>query len=567
MREKQGYPLARAKKVLLILLLAAVMNLSWGVSPCSSSENLYEARLDEGLFNTEPYSYLLMTQAHQDTAMAMALIEKARRYSPDLPAVYFGLAGEGFTPSANGVFQWFDYFREGMRAYGRNFWWEFSITGSIYASLLISFALSLIVILAVRLPMEIGLILHDYSEERKRLALLVLLVLLSMLGSIALIAGVFFLIGLYFRKESKTIVYLSFLFLLLSPFLLREMTPFLSSPSYLKGIVAVNEGRDNRLALWALKGRNDFASSFSYALALKREGDYQGAIENFKGLAGRLPRPDPRVYINLGNAYYGLKDMEAAKDSYLKSVGITPLPSAFYNLSQIYREMLDFPKGDEYFLEAAKLNPEAVSRFAAISSGNPNRFVVDEPLPGSVIWDYAIGSGKGPLSGFQFLVPFVAVLLMAGFYLLDKKVRYRAQRCKRCGAVFCSRCSRIITWGEMCSRCFGSLVKIDEVDSRERIARLLSIYQSQMKRRRRTKLVSCLVPGAGQIYSGKILSGFLFLWPFMFAVSLIVVNYSPLSGLSPFTHIWITPLMVVCIILTYAGSVLHIRRRIHKGWL
>ncbi len=567
MTGKPAYPATGAGKVVLTLLLTAVINLILCVLPCSSAESLYETRLDEGLYNTEPYSYLLITQAYQDRAMSMALLEKARRYSPDLPAVYFEFARHSFAPSANGVFQWFDYFREGLKAYGRNFRWEFSIMGLVYASLLISFIISLVAILAIRLPMETGLILHDGREERRWLGLLALPVLLSLLGPVALLAGVFILVGLYFRKESKLIVYMSFLLLLFSPFLSRSVTPFLFAPSYLKGIVDVNEGRDNKLALLTLKGRADFVSSFSYALALKREGDYQGAIDNFKALEARLPRPEPRLYINLGNAYYGLKDMEAAKDSYLKSVGIAPLPSAFYNLSQIYRETLDFTKGDEYFLEAAKLNPEAVSRFAAISGANPNRFVADEPLQASVIWDYAMRYGASPLTVLQFLVPFIAVLLMVSFYLLDKKVRHRAQRCKRCGAVFCSRCSRTITWGEMCPRCFGSLVKIDEVDSRQRISRLLSIYQNQMKRRRRAKLASYLVPGCGQIYSGKILAGFLFLWPFIFSIALIVLNCSPLTGLLPFSHVWVTPVMVICIILAYAGSVLHIRRRIHKGWL
>lgn len=567
MRERPEFLARGFKKVLLILLLLSVVSLSWGIIPCSSAEDLYEARLDKGLFNTEPYSYLLITEAHQNREMAMALLQKAQRYSPDLPAVYFELARESFTPSANGVFRWFDNFREGLRAYGRNFWWGFSIAGLMYASLLISFVLSLVAILFVRLPMETGLILHDDAEEKKWLLLLALPVLLSLLGPFALIAGVFFVVGFYYKKENKAVVYLSFLFLFFSPLLVRQAAFFLSPPLALKGIVSVNEGRDNELALQTLKGRNDFASTFSYALALKREGDYQGAIEASRLLEGRTPKYDPRVYINLGDAYYGANDMEAAKDAYLKSIGIAPFPSAFYNLSQIYREMLDFTKGNEYFLEAAKLNPEAVSRFAAISSGNPNRFVVDEPLPGPVLWGYAMGASNTPISGFEFLGSVFAVLMAAGFYLLDRRVRYRAQRCKRCGTVFCGRCYRTITWGEMCFRCFGSLIKIDEVDSRERIARLLCIYQSQRKRRKLAKLVSCLIPGAGQIYSGKILAGLFFLWPFMFSVTLIILNQSPFSGLFPFTHAWITPCMTVGIILAYTGSVLHIRRRIHKGWL
>ncbi len=562
-----GDSVGKVKGVLLLVVFVAAINLFLGTAPCSSAEDLYDARLDEGLSVTEPYSYLLIAQAHHEKAAALALLEQARRYSPDLPAVYFEIAREAFSPSANGIFRWFDYSREGVRAYWRNFWWKFSISALTYGGLLISFALSMVVIIAIRVPVEKGLILHDAREERKRLMLLALPLFLSVLGPIALITGLFFIAGFYFKKENKAVVYLSFLFCFLFPFLQREVTPFFYQPSSLKSIVAVNEGKDNKLALWAPRMGNEVVPLFSYALALKREGEYQKSIDAYKSLVGRMPKLDARVQINLGNAYYGLGNIEEAKASYLRAIGMAPLPSAFYNLSQIYRGMLDFTKGDEYFREGAKQNPEAVSRFAAISANNPNRFVVDETLPGSLIWEYAMKYGKGSLSGIQMLGSIVAVLLTAGFYFLDKLVRHRAQRCKRCGDVYCSRCSRVITWGEMCPRCFGSLVKIDEVDSRERITRLLSIYQSQMKRRRRTKLMSYLIPGGGQIYSGKILVGLLFLWPFMFSVTLIVMDHSPISGLSPFRHVWLTPLMVACLLLLYWGSIFHIRRRIYKGWL
>jgi len=59
----------------------------------------------------------------------------------------------------------------------------------------------------------------------------------------------------------------------------------------------------------------------------------------------------------------------------------------------------------------------------------------------------------------------------------------------------------------------------------------------------------------------------LFLWPFLFSLVMLIMNNVSLTGLYPFTHIWVTPLMLVLIVLTYAGSVLHIRRRIQKGWL
>lgn len=566
-------PLCRAWMPFVLFLFLIISNLC-GHSFCFASEDLYETRLDKGLTNTEPYSYVLMGMAHADKTMAKTLLEQARKYSPDLPAVYFELAKESFSPSAQGVFQWLDYFRQGMEAYGRNFFWEFSIVGLVYASLLISFVLSMVLVLAIRFPLEAGLILHDGAEDRKRLFFLAVPVVLSLFGPIALITGAFFVIGLYFKKENKVVVYAAFLFFVLSPFFMSTIYAFLSVSPTLKAMVATNEGRDNRYAIEALRGKGDFGSVFSYALALKREGNYQGAVDAYKSLISSSITPDPRVLINLGNSYYGLQDIEAAKHEYQRSIQIAPLPPALYNLSQIYREQLDFAKGDQFYFEAVNLDPMAVSEYRSVTGRSPNRFVVDETLPLGVMWRYALrGSLKiysennGLLAGFTFLPFVIGGVMIPMFYLLHKKVKFRAVRCTRCGSVFCSRCSRVIAWGEMCPQCYRSLIKIDEIDSRDRITGLLGIYQGRTKRRKKAALLSSVLPGAGQIYSGKMLAGFVLLWAFLLFLTLTIMNGFFSTGLAPFGHVWIPSLMVPLMALTYVVSVLHIRRRIQRGWL
>lgn len=566
MRPKCSRPRLGAIAFFSLFVIAWIF--SPGIASCETAGDLYESRLEKGLFNTEPYSYLLMDMAHKDRARAGEFLSLARKYSPDLPLVYFELARAGLSPSADGIFQGLDYFRQGVRAYGRNFWWGFTIAGLLYASFFLSFLFSLLLLLIFRLVMDAGLFLHDGTENRKRLVLLLVPIILSFFGPIALIAGLLFLAGLYFKKENKAVVYASLLIFLLSPMILSLGERFFAAPSAdLRAVVAVNEGKDNGYALRASKGRTDFASRFSYALALKREGHYEEAIEIYKSLTDRFYGPDPRVYINLGNAYHAIGDIEAARGSYLKSLELARLPSALYDLSQIHRETLDFAKGDEYFVAAAKLDPEAVSRYTSVAGLTPNRFVVDETLPMFILWQYAIAKGNDYTRTLGIVVTVIAFVLIIGFYLLDKNVKYRAHRCKRCGAVFCSKCSRALTWGEMCPRCFSSLIKIEDVDSRERIARLLSIYQTQTRRRNIAKALSFLVPGGGQIYSGRILSGLLLLWPFLFAATLLVLSSVPLAGLVPFDHGWVRPFAALLMVLIYVISVFNLRRRINRGWL
>jgi len=557
---------SKSKTFTVWIVLLGIWGFVHGAGPCEGVEDLYQSRLDRGLSTTEPYSYLFIAKAHQEPANARDFLKMAKQYSPDLPAVYFALASERLF--MGDIFQAIDSFREGIKAYGRNFWWAFTLLGLLYSSILISLVFSLVLILIIRIFMDAGLVSHDGMEDRRRLVLLLVPVILSLFGPIALIAGIFFLIGGYFKKENKVVVYAALLFFLFAPTLLNVEGKFFSAPSpRLRAIVEVNEGKNNRYALWAIKGREDFASRFSHTLALKREGNFNEAIESYLSLMGDSSRSGPRLFVNLGNAYYAVQNRAAAEDSYQKALQRSPLPSAYYNLSQLHREMLDFAKGDEYFLEAAKLNPEAVSKFTSRSGTGPNRFVVDEMLPPSALWEYALGMGNGSLYRFPLLITLMAFLMIPGFYLLNKGMGHRAQRCKRCSAVFCSRCSRVITWGEMCPQCYTSLTKMDEVDSKERIARLLSVYESKTRRRKRAKILSCVLPGAGQIYSGKILLGLLLLWPFSFSLVLFVLNNLPTVGIWPFSHAWITPLAVMLMAFTYLFSILHIGRGIRKGWL
>ncbi len=560
--------LSRPGSVVFYILSVVLCVSCCRVAFCATTGDLYDSRLDKGLFNTEPYSYLLMETAREDGTGAHELLSQAKRYSPDLPLVYFELAKEDLSLSGQGIFEGLDYFRQGIRAYGRNFWWEFTLAGLLYAGLTLSLALSLLIVLIVRLVMDGGLVLHDAAEDKRRLIILAVPVILSFFGPIALIAGVFFLVGLYFKRENKVVVYVSLLFFLLSPVLLIIGEKFFSAPSAdLRAVVAVNEGKDNEFALWVSKGRSDFASRFSYALALKRGGLYQEAIDAYKGLTDRSFGQDPRVLTNLGNAYYANGDREAAMDSYRKSIEIRPRPAALYDLSQLYREALDFAKGDEYFQEAARLDRAAISRFTATAGLTPNRFVVDETLPISALWAYAMAKGGWSFGAFPIIEIIIALAATAAYYVLNRNVRYRAHSCKRCGAIFCSRCSRTLTWGETCPRCYRSLIKIEGVDSRERIAGLLSIHQSQARRRKIAKALSYAVPGVGQIYSGRILSGLLYLWLFLFGGLLAILGGVSPAALAPFNHGWIAPPAIAFMVFVYIISVFNLKRRISRGWL
>ena len=551
--------------VIILLYLTALPGICAG-------EDIYETRLNSGLRSTEAYSYLLMEKAGKQGTESVQLLKEAVKMSPDLPPVYFALAKARFSPSSTGVFESVEYVIEGISAYTRNFWYAFTLAGSLFFCIVLSFVVAMAIITAARFPGDIKLFAHDLTEVKYLLSLLVLLVVISGISPLLFIAGMLVLLGIYMKKLDRVVVYLFLAFLVFSPLLFRTAALFvhaLSSPQ-LKAVVAVNESKDNTYALTALKNYDDFPSLFSYALALKREGHYDEAIAAYQKLLGK--RPDPRVYVNLGNCYAGAKKMEEALASYRKAVEIKPLASVYYNLSQVSREKLDFQKGNEYFGQALDINRDAVAGYRSVYSRNPNRFVVDETLTFPELWDLALkNTGTASSFGASALPPFilsgVALLLIMLYFLLNTFMRERAYRCKRCSTILCPRCEYRLTWGSMCQACYASIVKPEELEVKERVSRLLSIYEHQKRRRNVMKVLSFLMPGVPQIYAGRILSGFLFLWPFLFCVILLFTNRIFTGGGTFFSHSFFTWAAVFFAALIYIFSIIITIQRIVKGWL
>lgn len=553
----------------ILLFFCTTFLLPYGIAETSEEQplihpepaSMFESRLDRGLTNNDVYSYILIEKSRVSSERK-TLLEQAIMNSPDLPAPYFKIASDRLDLSFKGIFEALDYMRKGIRAYERNFLWRFNLWGLIVRSFIVSFTLSLLVMSIIRFPSEAGLLMHEINEDRKKAFLLSFPLIFSVFGLLPFLASTVILYGLYMRGKERIALYIFFsiLFILsLSPGIWRMFSNF----SCLKAVVDVNEGRDNRYALLRLNGRNDMASSFAYALALKREGYYRESIERYKRLAERYEIPE--IYINLGNAFYASGDHEGAIEYYNKSLSIRPLAAAYYNLSQVYREMLDFKKGEEYFNEAARLDPESLRRYTSISTRNPNRFVVDMKLPDSLIWNQILSERGGIIRVTSITV--VTVIAILSFFIIDRGLKNRAKRCRRCGSIYCNRCLRMVTWKDMCSRCYQSIVRMDRMYSKERIANLLLLYESRAKKRMVARILSFILPGAGEMYSGRILEGFLLNWVFSFALTAIILSRVMTEGTYPFHHDWLLIPLLFLVIVLYVFSIFHIRRGGQKGWL
>jgi len=554
------------KRISVILLFYLLL-----LPAVSSGQELYEDQLNKGIRNSEPYSYLLIKQAQTDAAGKKNILLEALRYSPDLPAVYFELSKASFSLRPESVFEAFDYFLQGIAAYKRNFWWSFMLLSSLLTSLLLSFLLSILIAVVLRLPRDIPLLSHDIHEEKTRLLVLLFLVF-ALFGPLFLIGALLIIVGFYMKKWDRTALYLYLIVLLFSPLVFKAVSVIFTAPASgeLKAVVEVNEAQGNTYALTVLSGKDNPVEVFSYALALKRDGRYGEAIDAYNKILAL--KPDPRTYNNLANCYVALNDFDKAKELYQKAIQMKPLPSALYNLSQSYRVTLNFDRGEEYFLAAQRLDNDAVLNFRRIAGRNPNRFVVDEGLPVLDLLKYAMGKTPGASTMGLSTVPLIAMPVMALlmgilFFILNRYFENKAYRCDRCGKILCYHCEKHLLWRNMCLQCYRSLVKLDELDAKERVARLLTVYEHQKKRRTMIKALSFLIPGSGQLYAGTMLYGLLFLWPFLFFLSILATSTLFVTEMSGFSHLWLNVISAAGAVLILILSNVITRRRLAKGWL
>jgi tetratricopeptide (TPR) repeat protein len=532
----------------------------------ASAGQRHDRLLDQGLKSDEPYSFSLGKRAlSSPAAEKIKLLDEAISYSPDLPALYFSRALASFP----NVFTSVNYLLEGAKAYRRNFWWSLSLKGLLYVSSMVSLLLALLAAAVVRFQRDIPLLAHEINEKKIKIFLPLVPVALSPLGPVAFIAGILVVTGIYLRKGQKALVYLSLLLMLTLPFSQRLLNYYFSAPTpHLRAIVSVAEGKDNAYALEALRDREDFASRFSYATALKRTGGYSRAIAVFEEISKE--RKDPRAYTNLGSAYMAANRKDLAKEAYKKAVELGGKVVPLYNLSQVYRDELNYGEGDAYYDKAVSVDRDRVSEFTAVISGNPNRFVVDENLSGrdfeALAWkDPKTFISLAPVDAMYLSIASIVLLLL--FVAIDRMAEIRAFRCSGCSRILCPKCTQGRHMGQLCPDCLMAARSPEDKGPKAKVANMLSSLGQKRRMKIRVRVISFILPGLAHIYMGRVISGVLMLWLFLFMALAMALNPLFLTGMAESSHGWLMPPMAVMCVIIYFISVIAAGRKLERGWL
>ncbi|MBI5378778.1 MAG: hypothetical protein HZA23_01305, partial [Nitrospirae bacterium] len=121
-----------------------------------------------------------------------------------------------------------------------------------------------------------------------------------------------------------------------------------------------------------------------------------------------------------------------------------------------------------------------------------------------------VGMGHFPFVLFPYLVGLVA-------YHLSRSRWPLGYACRRCGRVGCRICQSL-SKEALCSECYQVLIRMEGVEARERIRKILEIRKHQDRRVNILRLLSFLLPGSGHFYVGAPVHGFLFAVLMIFGV-------------------------------------------------
>ena len=542
-------------------LWAAVLVLAFTAAAANAVPR--QEAVARGLVNDDPYAYHLFESSREPGADARGLLEEAIENAPNTPGFYFALSRAALPSLVDS----FSYFVTGVKAYGMSFWWQLSLLTFMAVALVVSASISLLVVALMRFFRDLPLLSHDINEKKALMLVPLLLMGYMVLGPLCIAGGLLFMICLYKKRSHKALVYLALLIVILSPLWSRTLETALSfSNAKARAVVAVNEGRDNTLAIQVLADEDVFSSRFTYALAVMREGGAEGSIALYDALI--KDSSDPRLYNNLGNAYVAIGRRDLAKTAYLKAVQSGGSVTTLFNLAQIYRDELDYDKGNKYFDQAQAKDKARVSEFAARMGTTGKLHVADDVLTPkeviSVVMDSPVVNAVMPFNFGSEIPAGYALFLFLLFFLFSGKLGGHAFNCKDCGDVSCPECSRD---NKLCEDCHAKLAGDDSASPQARVKRMIKANKKKDKQIAVVMVLSFAPPGIAQAFTGRVFSAFLYMWIFSFSIVLIAMDPFMRTGLSGGSHGWVWIVAVPLILVTYYVSNLTVRRRLDRGWL
>lgn len=500
-----------------------------------------------GAGNLFPVSDLLVLEADRMALLnnfdaALALLDGAGQVSLDYGRVDFRKASILARQNPKNIPLSFSCVYTGLRkAWKSQAQWSECVQGIISGGLAAA-ALSFLLFFLFLFLFNLRPLFYDlrsftpftYEKVPSRIFALALLLLPAAIGGLELflLALPVFLWG-YIGPRSRAIVVLFFIYLgLILPHFLKDLSRDIvfSNSRVFHSLERVSQGNWSHETLLRLEresGRENPTPHVYFALGYiyKNGKEYQKAVSSYEKYLRFYP-DDPAALSNLGATYMQMGKIQTAVDYFQKALAKHPdLFEAHLNLNLSYADLLDTKNAKMEYDKAVLLNHARTKKFMEENAQAGGHGSLDCLLPKERIAEYLAslgpevdavlealwraGIGAMPSGMLIYYIAGAGIILFGLNYY--KKNSGFSQICVSCGMVFIDPLQISSFTRERCYQCSAAFSRKQIVDPKKKKEIQLKASNYGARRRKIQALSNLLFPGAGYLFSGRELAGFVFM--------------------------------------------------------
>lgn len=288
------------------------------------------------------------------------------------------------------------------------------------------------------------------------------------------------------------------------------------------------------LARLGVAGAQDPLSARALAVQAKGGGRLGEADARYQELLARSPS-DPSVANNAANVRLLLGHMESALALYDRSLDLAESPLVLFNLAQAYGRAFQVDSLARTLERAQTLDGAAVAELTRLQGATPEGFVVDLPIPDTLVWQRVMASDAGEAIAAELRRPLapghlgrdatgISIVLAAVIVVASAfGARISPSRlCARCAGRLCPRCHPESRGSDMCESCTRLFYQPETTDRTLRLELITALRARERRRERIAMIASIGVPGAAGFLSRRPLLSLLGALFFSFAACSVV---------------------------------------------
>jgi hypothetical protein len=269
------------------------------------------------------------------------------------------------------------------------------------------------------------------------------------------------------------------------------------------------------LARLEAAGTGDPLAARALAAQAKAGGRMGEADARYQELLGSAPS-DPSVANNAANVRLALGHMESALALYDRSLDLAESPLVLFNLAQAYGRAFQVDSLARTLERAQSLDGPTVAELTRLQGATPEGFVVDLPIPDTLVWQRVLASDAGEAIAAELRRPFApghlgrdatgagivlgAVIAVASAF----GARISPSRwCARCGGRLCPRCHPESRGNDACESCTRLFYQPETTDRNLRLERITALRARERRRERIATVASIGLPGAAGLLARR----------------------------------------------------------------